>query len=70
MENEKKNDWYPVGIWLQANDLKMAWLSRRLEVSPMTISIWKKNGKIPHSQKLGICYVTGETYDSMFGGVE
>ena len=57
MKETNKNDWYPVGVWLQANDLKM------------TLSLWKKSGKIPHSQKLGICYVTGETYDSLFGGI-
>jgi len=68
MNNNK--DWYPVGVWLQANDRKMSWLARRLEVSAMTVSLWKKHSRIPHSQKLSICYVTGESFDSLFGGVE
>lgn len=63
MENK---EFYLIDHWLKTNERSQAWLSRRLEVSPMTISKWKRDNKVPESKKLAICYITGTTYEQLW----
>jgi uncharacterized membrane protein YbaN (DUF454 family) len=63
------NEFYLIDLWLKTNERSQAWLSRRLEISPMTISTWKRENKIPHTQKLAICQVTGTSMEQLWEGV-
>ena len=67
--NNNEDQFYGLNIWLNINERSQAWLSRRLEISPMTISKWKRDNKIPHVQKLAICQVTGTTYEQLWEDV-
>jgi uncharacterized membrane protein YbaN (DUF454 family) len=60
------SEFYLIDLWLKTNERSQAWLSRRLEISPMTISTWKRENKIPHTQKLAICQVTGTSYEQLW----
>ena len=60
------NDWYHVGIWLHVNERSQAWLARRLEVHSVTVSKWKRDERIPHTQKLAICHISGCSFDELF----
>ena len=64
-----KKEFYGLNIWLNINERSQAWLSRRLEISPMTISKWKRDNKVPHVQKLAICQVTGTSMEQLWGDV-
>ena len=59
-------EFYLLNIWLNINERSQAWLSRRLQVSPMTISKWKRDNKIPHDKKLAICQVTGTSMKQLW----
>lgn len=65
--SNNEDQFYGLNIWLNINERSQAWLSRRLEISPMTISKWKRDNKIPHVQKLAICQVTGATMVELWG---
>lgn len=74
MEKEKtmesnNNEFYGLKLWLNENERSQSWLSKRLQISPMTISKWKRDNKIPHVQKLAICQVTGTTYEQLWEDV-
>ena len=60
------NEFYLIDLWLKTNERSQAWLSRRLQVSPMTISKWKRDNKIPHDKKLAICQVTGTSMEQLW----
>jgi len=62
----KNNDFYMLQMWLDTNERSLAWLSRRLELHKNTIQNWKRDGKIPESKKLAICYITGQSYEQLF----
>jgi len=64
MSNNK--EFYSLKMWLLQNERSQAWIARRLEVSPMTISKWKRDNKVPESKKLAICYITGTTYEQLW----
>ena len=66
MNNNNNNIFYLLDIYLKSQERSQAWLARRLEISPMTISTWKRENKIPHTQKLAICQVTGTTYEQLW----
>ena len=53
----KDNDFYMLQMWLDTNERSLAWLSRRLELHKNTIQNWKRDGIIPESKKLAICYI-------------
>ena len=63
------NEFYGLKLWLNENERSQSWLSKRLQISPMTISKWKRDNKIPHVQKLAICQVTGSTYEQLWEDV-
>jgi len=63
------NEFYGLKLWLNENERSQSWLSKRLQISPMTISKWKRDNKIPHVQKLAICQVTGTTYEQLWEDV-
>lgn len=65
--NNNNNIFYGLDIYLKSQERSQAWLARRLEISPMTISKWKRDNKIPHVQKLAICQVTGATMVELWG---
>ena len=74
MEKEKtmesnNNEFYGLKLWLNENERSQSRLSKRLQISPMTISKWKRDNKIPHVQKLAICQVTGTTYEQLWEDV-
>ena len=64
------NEFYGLKLWLLQNERSQSWLSKRLQISPMTISKWKRDNKIPHVQKLAICQVTGATFQQLWGTYE
>ena len=64
-----KDEFYLLSIYLKTNERSQAWLSRRLQVSPMTISKWKRDNKIPHDKKLAICQVTGTSMEQLWEDV-
>ena len=66
---ESNNQFYLLSIYLKTNERSQSWLARRLQISPMTISKWKRDNKIPHVQKLAICQVTGTTYEQLWEDV-
>tara|TARA_B100001250_G_scaffold351822_1_gene324187 strand:- start:134 stop:343 length:210 start_codon:yes stop_codon:yes gene_type:complete len=64
------NEFYGLKLWLNENERSQSWLSKRLQISPMTISKWKRENKIPHVPKLAICHVTGATFQQLWGTYE
>tara|TARA_R100000963_G_C4620691_1_gene88271 strand:+ start:174 stop:377 length:204 start_codon:yes stop_codon:yes gene_type:complete len=63
------NEFYGLKLWLLQNERSQAWIAKRLQISPMTISKWKRDNKIPHVQKLAICQVTGTSMEQLWEDV-
>ena len=63
------NEFYGLKLWLLQNERSQAWIAKRLQISPMTISKWKRDNKVPHVQKLAICQVTGTSMEQLWEDV-
>tara|TARA_R110002051_G_scaffold296513_1_gene362625 strand:+ start:1115 stop:1318 length:204 start_codon:yes stop_codon:yes gene_type:complete len=63
------NEFYGLKLWLLQNERSQAWIAKRLQISPMTISKWKRDNRVPHDKKLAICQVTGTSMEQLWEDV-
>mgnify|MGYP003154117073 FL=1 len=52
---------------LKENERSLSWLSRRLDMSRVTLSTWASGKVAPsYAYKLAICYVLNKPYEELF----
>ena len=52
---------------LKENERSLSWLSRRLDMSRVTLSTWASGKVAPsYAYKLAICYVLDKPYEELF----
>ena len=52
---------------LKENERSLSWLSRRLDMSRVTLSTWASGKVTPsYAYKLAICYVLNKPYEELF----
>jgi len=52
---------------LKENERSLSWLSRRLNMSRVTLSTWASGKVAPsYAYKLAICYVLNKPYEELF----